>query len=379
MTRLRTVLDGIATEAPAVDLADRVIAGHRRRRRARLAFAAVATAAVTGAGAITGAGLLPAGHGDDAATTTARATQGPGSIPDLPARGVGPLGYAYLSFCKVEGPKPADCRDHQWRVITRAGEAYHLPQALGMYGAGNWAPLAMSRDGRMLAYYSSEAQTFKVRDLAAGTELTAPVTVKETELAGSPSLVLSDDGRTLAFVPDPGTWPGLLPGLLIDLRASTARRLPGGWRPTSIEGGQVTMVALQPAARVWVGGGTPVTVGAGYKRFSALAPDGRSMAALRLGRDDRLERTLTVLDATTGAETRKVAIRGLAGKPYLLTLGTWLNPGEVTLAALPTDDAHENRQAIYAVNVETGQTRSLGVYPGQSPVHLVVPGAAVAR
>ncbi|MFD0475617.1 hypothetical protein ACFQ0B_50910 [Nonomuraea thailandensis] len=48
MTRLRETLDGIAAEAPQVDLLNAAIAGHRRRRRTATMLAAAATAAVVG-------------------------------------------------------------------------------------------------------------------------------------------------------------------------------------------------------------------------------------------------------------------------------------------------------------------------------------------
>ncbi|MDP9864797.1 MULTISPECIES: hypothetical protein [Streptosporangium] len=387
MTRLHDALTDIAGEAPAVDLADRAITGDRRRRRTGVALVVVAVVAVVALGAVAGTGLLP-GWRDNVIAATPKdssPSRGDGALADLPPRGVGPLSHAYKTFCHVARGVPEDCRNGEWRVVTRDGKTYHVPQALGMAGTLNSVPLAITRDGRMMAYYSREEQTFKVRDLESGKELTAPVTVAERRLRPRASLVLSDDGRHLAFTAYPA---GKEPGLLIDMRAGTTTPLPSGWAPTSVaDGGDpVTMVSYPPKGKAWLmprpGGGSPVTLDETYTRFSALAPDGRSIAALGMEKVKsggmHMDGTLAVLDATTGRTSRKVTVRGLPKDTVLLTLGAWLNRTEVTLATLPSGRIWENRQITYAVNVATGQARMLGVYTGQHPFQLVIPGAGFA-
>ncbi|MFD8562670.1 hypothetical protein ACFV1N_35775 [Streptosporangium canum] len=383
MSRLREALNDVAAEAPAVDLADWAIAGSRRRRRTRMAAGSAAVmglAALAGValGVFPGTGPLPA----DKTVVTAET----GTIPDLPSRGVGPLSHAHRTFCLIRGPIPADCRNGEWRVVTRSGETYHLPQALGTKSTKsgpNFYPLAISRDGRIIAYYSRSAKTFTVRNLASGTEQAAPVAVAEAELGGNARLELSDDGRYLAFTGYPSRKED---GLIIDMRARTTMPLPVGWDPRSIDDTTVTLARYGRYGQkpgIWVmplaGGGSPIAVGEAYTRFSALAPDGAAVAALRRGQSpNSQDDTISVLDARTGKVKKTATMRGLPKGSSMLTLGAWLNAAEVTLATVPSDHWQENRQITYAVNVETGQVRRLVVYHPQSAMHLVIPGAPAA-
>ncbi|MEU7859239.1 hypothetical protein [Nonomuraea sp. NPDC049141] len=380
MSRLREALDDVAADAPALNLADWAITSSRRRRRTRMA---AGSAAVMGLVVLVGItlGIFP-GIGPLMADKPVVAVR-TGKIADLPSRGVGPLSHAYRTFCLVGGPIPPDCRNGEWRVVTRSGGTYHLPQALGTKSGPHFYPLAISRDGRIIAYYSRAAMTFKVRDLASGAEQTAPLAIAEAKLGGNAHLELSGDGRYLAFTGYPSKKED---GLIIDMRARTTMPLPVGWDPRSIDGTTVTLTrnglyGQKPG--IWVmpltGGGSPIAVGESYTRFSALAPDGAAVAALRRAQSrDSNDDTITVLDARTGKVKKTATMRGLPKGSRTLTLGVWLNAAEVTLATSPSDHWRDNRQITYAVNVETGQVRQLAVYHPQSVMHLVIPGAAAA-
>ncbi|MFI7702136.1 hypothetical protein [Nonomuraea sp. NPDC049480] len=379
MTRLREALDDLAGDAPAINLADWAIAGSRRRRRIRMAAGAAAAMGVVvlagvALGVFPGTGLLPADKPVVASET--------GRIADLPGRGVGPLSHAYRTFCRLGGLVPPDCGNGEWRVVTRLGETYRVPQALGTKSGPEFYPLAIGRDGRMIAYYSRVAGTFKVRDLASGAEQAAPVAIAEARLGGNARLELSEDGRYLAFTGYPSRKED---GLIIDMRARTTLPLPVGWDPRSIDGTAVTLARYGYGQRpgIWMmpltGGGSPVTLGDAYTRFSALAPDGTGVAALRRGEvANTQDDTITVLDAKTGKVKKTATMRGLPRGSHMLTLGAWLNAAEVTLVTTPSRQWDENRQITYAVNVETGRVRQLAVYHPQSTMHLVVPGAAAA-
>lgn len=377
MRQLRDALVDIAVEAPAVDLTDWAIAGSRRRRRTRLAIsaAAVAVTVVAGLTVFVGSGLLPAQDKPVVASET-------GKIPELPGRGVGPLSHAFRTFCHVGGPIPPDCRNGGWRVVTKSGQTYHVPQALGGKSGPAFYPLAISRDGRVIAYYSRQARTFQVRDLAGGAVRTAPVTVAESRLGRNARLVLSDDGRYLAFT----GWPSSKEdGLIFDLGAGRTYRLPAGWEPRSVDGTTVTLARdwrKWQKSGIWLmppaGGGTPATVDGRFMSFSPPAPNGARVAALRLDKAARRpDGTITVLDAGTGKIRKTVLLGGLPKDTRPLTLGAWLNASEVTLSALPSEHWAENRQITYAVDVETGQARQLAVYRPQSLMHVVIPGATV--
>ncbi|SPL88487.1 unnamed protein product [[Actinomadura] parvosata subsp. kistnae] len=372
MNRLREALGELAADAPAVDLADWAVEGSHRRRRARLAAGSAGAMALV---VLVGVLLYVPGLPQDAKPIVAVQAA---AVPDLPGRGVGPLSHALRTFCHVGGPIPPDCRDGEWRVVTRSGETYHVPQA--MTSGHTFSPLAISRDGRVIAYYSRQAATFKVRDLAGGAERTAPVTIPVTKLGRNPRLQLSDDGRYLAYT---DYWSGK-DGLVIDMRMGTTLPLPAGWDPRSVSGTAVTLARsglFGQRPGIWVmpltGGGSPVTLGKAYKRFSALAPDGATVAALGQASAPMFvyDGTITLLDTRTGRAKETATIRGLPEGTRPLDLGSWLNAAEVTLSALPSTSWKETRHITYAVNVRTGQARQLAIYHPQSVMHDVIPGA----
>lgn len=366
MTRLREALDGIAAEAPLVDLADVAVAGHRRRRRASALLAAVATVAVVGAAST--AVALPWQRADRPATP-----QRVGAVPDLPDGAVGPIAYAFQTPCKHQSnPVRIDCGTVEWRVVTRTGTTYRVPQALVATAEDHNVPVAISRDGRMLAYYSRQAQAHVVRDLVGGTQVTSPVTVKEERIGMGSMLTLSDDGRHVIFDPREGTKD---PGLLIDVRTGDSRPVDGKYEAVSIKGGVAELVRFRKTD-LWrmpvTGGGRPVRFDGTFIMFSEIAPDGRTVAAFEF--PDHTKRRLTVLDAKTGRTVRKVSIRGLpAGRGGGVT-GTalWTSGSEVTVVHHIRDDVR-----MYAVDVGSGQARQVGRYPANGEARrLVLPGVA---
>lgn len=346
MTRLREVLDGIADEAPAVNLVDLAVAGHRRRRRIILTFTAVAVVVVTALGVAAAAVVLPGPRGADTATA-----QRVDTVPDLPGGNVGPLSHAYQTRCKWNGDRrrPPDCSAVEWRVVTRTGTAYRVPQALVSTSKGRQVPVSISRDGRMLAYYSRQAQAHVVRDLTSGAEVISAVTVAEERIGIGSMLVVSDDGRYLIFDPKEGTKD---PGLLIDLRTGRTVSVPGKFEAISIKDGVAELVRYVKTD-LWLmpvtGGGRPVRFDGVFIMFSELAPDGRTVAAFEM--PDIEKRTLTLLDAKTGRTLRKVAIRGLP-KDLGGVTGTslWRSGSEVMLRYLGKGGTRS-----YAVDVNTGK------------------------
>ncbi|MEV1002880.1 hypothetical protein [Nonomuraea sp. NPDC050202] len=395
MTWLRDVLVDLAGDSPQVDLAERTIMIRDRRRRTAISLVAAAMVVVTALGVTVAARLLPPGP-DDAA-----------SVSDLPAKGVGPLSHAVRTYCRpASGRAPEDCRDGEWRLVTRDGRTYRVPDALpglvpGRTGLRD-SPLAISRDGGKIAYYGAEEETFVVRDLASGRRTTAPAKVPKEWLYSRTRLMLSDDGRYVTFMKNPQFKD---PGLIFDLRAGAVRELPNGWVPAGLspDGGTLTLSQYAPRSmlrtipRLWTtsGGGTSVTLPQDYE-FSPLAPDGRSIAAVEryFARDFPCPRlgNLVVLDARTGVKLRSVIVQGLDAGVTSLSLRTWLGPEEVTALAEsvpcdleayhegPDEEAEQLDQpyrtlTAYAVNVETGRARKLTTYTAQDFFEIVLPGA----
>ncbi|MFI7417258.1 hypothetical protein [Nonomuraea sp. NPDC049684] len=370
MTRLRNALNGMAEEAPSVNLADVAVAGFRRRRRASATLAAAATIAVLAGVTAT---VLVAGprRVQSAAPQTA-------AVPVLPAGKVGTLSHAYRETCLTAKGKsaPPGCAQDEWRVVTSDGRTYRVPQALGTTARKDRVPVALSRDGRMFAYYDKDAGAHVVRDMVTGVETVSAAKVAEERLGTGSMLVVSDDGRHLAFDPREGTKD---PGLLIDVRTGGTVSVPGVYEPVAIKDGVAELVRYRRTDLLFMpvaGGGRPVRFDGVFIMFSELAPDGRTVVAFefppgRTARPEYLTRRLTVLDAKTGRTLRKVSVKGLPGRAGIDGTTIWRSPSEVTLIAEVGQDTR-----AYAVDVRTGRAKLVAGYPGRSRAQLVTPGAA---
>ncbi|MEV0622414.1 hypothetical protein AB0I81_54495 [Nonomuraea sp. NPDC050404] len=391
MTWLRDVLVDLADDSPRVDLAERTIMLRERRRRTTISLVAAAMVVITALGATLTVRLLPPGPQDVA------------TRPDeLPARGVGPLSHARKIFCPAGAE---NCRDGSWLLVTRAGRKYYLRQALPSLRPGRDSPLAISRDGRKIAYYSAEENTFQVRDLASGQTTTAPQEIPSKRLGSVSRLMLSDDGRFVAFSKVPDLKD---PALLIDMREGRTRELPNRWVPVglSADGGFITLAEYSPKARLrtmsnlWTPSKsdhtTTVTLPQHY-HFSPLAPDGATVAAIEnhstAKRPCRIG-DLVLLDTRTGKKRTTTVMRGLPPGVTGVSLRTWLNADEVTVLTTtvrcrpasdtptdkPTQTNPPNRTIhAYALNVRTGKTRKLATHITQDFSSIALPGPPGAQ
>ncbi|MEU0572169.1 hypothetical protein ABZ297_43140 [Nonomuraea sp. NPDC005983] len=393
MTWLRAVLSDIADHAPQVDLTERTIRTRERRRRAApiVASAAVIATALAATAAVR---LLPA---------QPHAATAPGTVTDLPARGIEPLSHAYMTFCRPEdGKAPPGCVDGGWRVVTQGGKTYRLAQALRVLESGlRTSPLAISRDGRKIAYYDAEVGTFAVRDLASGAVQTAPTKVPKAWLGSIAHLLLSDDGRFLAFTKRP---PLKDPAMLFDMRERMVRPLPNGWNPIGLspDGDTITLAEyapktrLQTISRLWqtstASNARTVDV-AGHYLVGGLGPDGKSIIAVESvsvpGATGCLRRgeELVHLDRESGKVLRRVPVRGLSMTGNSVYLRSWTGPQEIIALATPLVCKKRDVDApapsfdpsyapftAYALNVKTGKARKLATYTAQGFFHLVLPG-----
>lgn len=362
MTGLREALDGIAAEAPLVDLADVAVARHRRRRRTTVALAALATAAVVGV--TTAAVTLPRHHQERAVPA-----QQTDAVPELPDGAVGPISYAYLTPCTVANRR-LDCTKVEWRVVTRAGTTYRVPQALVESPDDVRTPVAISRDGHMLAYYSRQAGAHVVRDLVNGSEVTSAAKVTEAQIGVGSMLALSDDGRHLFFDPREGSKK---PGLLLDVRTGKVRQIDGRYEVVTIRNGIVDLVRYRKTD-LWrtpvTGGGRPVRFKGTFIMFSEVAPDGHTVAAVDYRDYTKNNNKLTLLDSKTGRTLRKVTIRGLPRNGNLTNTGLWRSPSELTFTY-----QHGKTLDQYAVDITTSRAHRLTHLPA-GKASLVLPGLA---
>lgn len=393
MTWLRNVLVDLADDSPQVDLAERTIATHDRRRRTVISLLAAATVVVIAFGTTVTIRLLPDRPQE-------AASQG-----DLPARGVGPLSHAYKTFCKPDsGKAPSGCRDGGWRVVTRSGKTYHVPEALPSLAPGRTglrdSPLAISRDGQKIAYYSAKEGTFQVRDLASGQKTTAASKVPKAQLGSHSRLMLSDDGRFVAFSKVPDFKD---PALLIDMRDGVVRELPNRWVPIGLsqDGATITLAEYSPRSQLrtisnlWPssskGDSTSVILPVHYF-FSPLAPDGKTVAVIEnrsTAEQPCRQGNLAMMDTLTGKKRKTTVISGLPSDVSQISLRTWLSAEEVTALTMsvrcrPASEVPDDEPAVidspyrtmtaYAVNVKTGKARKLTTYRAQGFFEIVLPG-----
>jgi hypothetical protein len=299
-------------------------------------------------------------------------------------------------------------------VVTKDGTTYHLPQALrGLdpyTGDGLQAsPLAITRDGEKIAYYSVRAGTFQVRDLASGEVTTAPTRVPEEWLGSIAHLLLSDDGRFLAFTKNPALTD---PAMLIDMRERIVRPLPNGWNPIGLspKGDVITLAQYSPKARLktltrlWTtstaGNGTTVDFARHYF-FSPLSPDGKTLVTLEdrsTDADPCRRPAIARADPVTGRPRATIAVSSVLLRGDLLSLRSWLNDDELLVLVDPAATCRTRRApavdepadtgprrdppyravTAYAVNVQTGATRHYASYQVQGLFELVLPGPAGA-
>ncbi|MER6575119.1 hypothetical protein [Nonomuraea sp. NPDC001023] len=340
MKTLREDLHALAEQAPVVDLGARAVLRARRRRATRLAVSVAAALCVVGGG---GAVLLQQARPAPPIVLTPPAA----TAPPLPAKGVAPVEQFYRPMCRTDGPA---CR---WRLVTRDGATYELTD-----GPRN-GPVEATADGRRIAYYSPGKRAIVVRDLAGGQVWTSPLKQDDRDFAGEYALRLSPGG--LRFAVSATGAPRL-----VDVRAGTSASLPKGSWPVSVADGTGPVVlarAKGDTTSLWVSGRDPLTVPEHTYDFSALAPDGRTIArvgtTLDRNREPMVRRdgTIVVFDVTGGAE-RRVRPAGLAAGLRPAKLGGWTSAREVTMLAYPDDDPRATA-VVYAVDVDSGRATEL--------------------
>ncbi|MFG6199200.1 hypothetical protein [Nonomuraea sp. JJY05] len=348
MNSLREDLHALADQAPAVDLAAQAVRGARRRRATRLAVAiAAATCLVAGGGTV----LFQQLHPQPPIVLTPPET----TVSPLPSEGVGPIEQAYRPECRT-----TTCTKRAWRLVTHDGDTYELPATLGT------GPLAVTADGRRLAYYNSKQRTIVVRDLASGKTWKSPLKQPAEDFSASNERTLRLSPSGLRFIVS--SWGGRRePNKLVDVERGTVSDLPRGWWPVSVSDGSGPVVLAKPyenTSQVWVLGHEPITIQDFTYDYSTLAPDGRTLARLGQTFDENREPmvqqdgTIVIFDAVQGGHETRTPISGIPEELHPSRLGSWLNATEVTVVAVP-ESSRGPTSMVYAMDVRTGKTREL--------------------
>ncbi|MGW6498388.1 hypothetical protein [Nonomuraea angiospora] len=371
MTRFRDELHLIAAQAPEVDLAERAVRGARRRKAATFGsgLASLVAAAIT-------ATVLVTAPGGGAALTSGEIEYA------LPASGVAPAAYAYYDFCGREWDHRQNAQTFagqecaQWRLVTSTGGSFRMPEALSVYTEqvpknylNTGGPLAISSDGKRVAYYSHEDQKFAVRDLADGRIWLTPQTVtRETTVKSGMTLVLSPDGRFLGPMGRTST--------VVDMETGQVTDIPAGWRVRRIGNGGSPVVVTDGKDRLGLfkdGKVTPLNQTS--QEVSELSPDGRTLAYLdgRELKGDTVTRdfdAIVTLDVTTGKVLSRAEFTDIPAGFRFPRIGGWRSPTEVMLSDVLRDMSWGGKKdgmptlgdATYTIDVSTGRIRKLAEY-----------------
>ncbi|MFI6326119.1 hypothetical protein ACIBG8_51970 [Nonomuraea sp. NPDC050556] len=381
MTRLHDELELIAQDAPTVDLAERAL---RRARRQRLTSALGAAVAVVAALAV-GAAVLVSGPSD-----VRRSTATTVFSDVLPASGVEAARYAYYDFCGRQwdpGRNTAELGAKecaQWKIVTRGGQTYRVPEALSVYSEqskeeymNTGAPLEISSDGTRIAYYSEKDQKFAVRDLESGQIWLLPGGVdRKTLVAKGVLLQFSPDGRHL--------WDSL-DRTIVEVETGVSAPVPDGWFVDKVSNGGAPAVVSGDDDRFGLladGKVTPFPVKGTWVTVGHLAADGRTLAYLSgvsNGMESRPADSLVTVDTATGKMVREVTFKGAPEHFSPMRVGGWLNEDEILVVDSLKNNFRDRTPMLgdvtYAVNVTTGQVRTLETYSYKAWAgDLVIPG-----
>ncbi|MBB5079531.1 hypothetical protein [Nonomuraea endophytica] len=353
--RVRTMTGTAPAVPPADDVPDPGELLRRIRRRRVLRRALLITPAVLLLPAIGGVmlwGHLAALHDREQLIVQERAHQR--TLPDrfqeiafMPSSGVAPVKYAY------QDPGPGlDGPAAQWYVITETRK-WRLKDALREQGL-----MAITPDGRKLAYYSLSRGRMVIHDVTNGQIVPASATFAKRRLNvmdAYTSMAFSLDGRHLAFQLDAIPKQDLKASGVIVTDTTTGRivDLPAkdltlaGWaREGVVITGDRPGRVIRPDRTVVA----KIAQGIGEEN-DVVSPDGRLVAH---GLTDEWTKSFTLLDSRTGKTVREVQPQLTKGM-QLEFLHAWLDDTHLVISAA----GQEPVTSYHLVDITTGTTRPL--------------------
>ncbi|MCT9928740.1 hypothetical protein N5079_00755 [Planotetraspora sp. A-T 1434] len=386
---LRRGLATLGAEMPAADIVDGVTAetlrAVRRRRAGRrglvtsvslMVTALILTPIAFGVAAVFGKIQESGGVADPFADPFADGDHGDsGNTPDpLPAVVGDPIRYAYHDFCApgAHGPEDSDCE--QWRVVTTRGDQWRIPDMDPDY-SGLRSPLALSRDGNRMAYYSSSMSEFVVKDRHGSVPVSSHLTEGMDGPTGKAGLFISPSGRWLAA--DFGETDGAHRPRVHDFTTSRTWTLP---KPMTIvalsDDGTVTatmtrdvtdvpgrihateLVRMRPDGRVLSRVPADLTL---FDSGAALSPD-KTAVALSAERSHPAEGDHGLL-VTMAPDTGRILSRVEASLPEdtsIQEVRGWASDHEAIVEAMTdTGEVGDEEYSVYAVDVRSGAAREI--------------------
>ncbi|SDI03536.1 hypothetical protein SAMN05421869_104107 [Nonomuraea jiangxiensis] len=293
----------------------------------------------------------------------------PPGLRALPPSGVGPATYAYTCGSEAAGETAGACG--HWRLLTRDGGVWYLPEALGDYETDDesgTAPLAISPDGLRIAYYRASDGRLVVRELATGA--TTPMQHAFTwDIAGS------TDTAAMEFL-GKGTWlmiynlpPDEEGAVLAAVATGETREVPGNVIDVDATGSRLTTeTAADTGVRLQTTGGPVhhITVTGLHDQRALggfIAQDGLAFDLVprnipACGNDISPDKLVTV-DLTTGKTISVVTPRLPADVLRGWGIG-WLSPREVLVSVVRKRSQDTTVENTFALDIMTGGARQTG-------------------
>lgn len=306
-------------------------------------------------------------------TTAARppiaVAETPPGLRALPPSGVAPATYAYT--CGIaDADEPAAACGH-WRLLTRDGGQWYLPEALGDYETGDedgTSPLAISPDGLRIAYYRAGDGRLVVHELATG--VTTPTRYALTwdlaENAGPASLDFLGKGAWLLISYPPS---GEETNVLVAVATGETREVPEGVIDVDATGSRLTTeTAADTGVHLQSTGGPvhhvtvrqlhdPRTLG-GFIAQDGMAFTLAPMNIPACGDDISPDKLVTV-DLSTGNTISVVTPRLPADVRRGWGIG-WLSPREVVVGVVRERPNDMTVNDTFALDIMTGGARQTG-------------------
>ncbi|WP_283135095.1 hypothetical protein [Rhizohabitans arisaemae] len=314
------------------------------------------------------------------AKTLASVTEVPPGLRMLPSSGVGPATFAY--GCGSVSPYDTGVACGHWRLLTRDGALWYLPEALGDYWDGvedDTAPLAISPDGLRVAYFQAHDGQLVVRELASGAITPMRYTPTwdagrnyptELKFLGAGWLLVSD--VVLAEVDEKGEQRGhhKVKEMIAKVTTGEIREAPEGVIGVDETGTRFTTeTATDTGVRLQTTGGPAHHIVVrqlnneltleGFIAKDGLAFDLAPRGFAVCGDGDIRPDKLVTVDLRTG-KNRSVVTPKLpkdVGRGWGIG---WLNPREVLVGVIRNQPGDDTIEETYALDILTGDARRTG-------------------
>ncbi|MDP9847166.1 WD40 repeat domain-containing protein [Streptosporangium lutulentum] len=258
-----------------------------------------------------------------------------------------------------------DCDCAPWKLWMRDGRVIKLPEARVFSVGGRRAPLALSPDGRYVAYFQLKDGALVIREMSTGTVRSVPGVTWSRELRTA-RLDLAPAGRYVVLGNGRDSQ-------VIDAQSGMSSAVPLGLRPWSFSPDAKFVLAVDDSFRAGIYSTSPWGETGRVPVGGALSPDGRTVAHFT-ARDS----AISLWDVATG---KAITLRPIALPARKIPIRLrWDGEGRLDLQMVTPRRARGRigvPYAWYRVDPTTGRAWRIGAFTVPSSVrHPIVTGLA---